>query len=308
MDLARYEVLDRLAVEGHRRAHDLPTRAAEQRRARQRRSCVTSCQSGPPRTARQLEHLLGFPGFTHDEVTGRHRRDVRAAAGDEQPSWEACVRGSRRCRSRLLRARLRVRPVAPRRRGRDGAPRARPPAHSRRVGRGRSRRRCSRPRASGRPDFCGVTADFPAGFPWFGAWYTGGVEKRFPDFSAGLCMSGRDLRRFQHELLFNEPDLANFTRDRTRAYCGVPPRRLGRGRPQLARHLAPRRRVARVRRGRGRALGGPRARGRAVRRRRARVVHSFGIWAAMRGSISPTDTTAYSCTRGRSTCNMFGSA
>ena len=57
---------------------------------------------------------------------------------------------------------------------------------------------------AGKPDYCGATADFPAGFPGFGAWYAGGPANRFPDFSAGLCMSARDLRRFQHELLFNE--------------------------------------------------------------------------------------------------------
>ena len=175
----------------------------------------------PAENGATLEHLLGFTtGFTHDEkVTGFGTAETCARRPeDEQPSWEACVRE------------IAALPLA----FAPGESFVYGPWHLV-VAAAMAHRALDRPltRAawarsveeevfapagiSGRPDYCGVTADFPAGFPWFGAWYTGGVENRFPDFSAGLCMSGRDLRRFQHELLFNEPDLANFTRDRTRA-------------------------------------------------------------------------------------------
>jgi len=68
----------------------------------------------------------------------------------------------------------------------------------------------------GPPVFCGLNSDAPGGYPIIGSWYLGSFEgEHYPDFSGGLCMSGHDLCRFQQHLLFDEPILEDFTRDRT---------------------------------------------------------------------------------------------
>lgn len=69
------------------------------------------------------------------------------------------------------------------------------------------------------PDFSGCRSDFPYFFPWWGNWFKGPSSMRFPDFAAGMRMTGREYAKILDHVQFRsllEPVLLDyFTKDHT---------------------------------------------------------------------------------------------